>query len=526
MERAIGIDLGTTNSCVAIVEKGKPVVIPNSSGYHTTPSVYAVTQDGKKLVGHLAKRQALMNSENTVYAFKRLIGRRFDSAEVQESIKRYPYKIIKGPNDDVRVKLVDREYSVPELSAMILTEMKFIVSEFSGEEVDKAVITVPAHFNDSQRQATKDAGKIAGLDVIRIINEPTAAALAYGYGRRGESGVIAVYDLGGGTFDISILDLSEGVYEVIATAGDTFLGGEDFDKRIVEFLIEEAKKQIEVDISKDKLAMQRLKDASEKAKMELSTLQETKVTLPFIATGKSGPLHLEVVLTRDQLEQMVVDLVEQTLEICEDTLKESGIKKSEIKDIILVGGQTRMPLIQQKVAEFFGRPPRKGVHPDEVVAIGAAIQADMLLKEDKDLLLIDVTPLSLGIMTYGGYFTKLIPKNTPVPTKKSSIFTTVKDKQRSVRISVYQGESDIAEENELLGEFVLTDIPPAPRGVPEIEVTFSINSDGIVSVAAKDLSTGKEQEIQVTTRNRLSEEEIKEMRELNKEYRVTLKEQK
>ncbi len=523
MSRAIGIDLGTTNSCVAVVERGKPVVIPNSSGYRVTPSIYAVTKDGKKLVGHLAKRQAVMNPENTVYAFKRLIGRRFDSPQVQESIKRYPYKIVRGPNDDVRIKLIDREYTVPEIAAMILTELKFMASEFLGEEVEKAVITVPAHFNDSQRQATKDAGRIAGLDVIRIINEPTAAALAYGYGRKKESGLIAVYDLGGGTFDISILDLSEDVYEVIATAGDTFLGGEDFDKRIVEYLIAEGKKQLGIDLSKDKLAMQRLKDAAEKAKMELSTLMETKITLPFIATGPSGPLHLEVILTRDQLEQMVLDLVEQTLEIVEETFRESGVKKSDIKDVILVGGQTRMPLIQKKVAELFGKQLRKGVHPDEVVAVGAAIQADMLMREDKDLLLIDVTPLSLGIMTYGGYFTRLIPKNTPVPTKKSHIFTTVKDNQRSVKISVYQGESDIAEENELLGEFVLTDIPPAPRGVPEIEVTFSINSDGIVSVSARDLATGKEQSIQVTTRNRLSEEEIKRMRELNEEYQVTLK---
>lgn len=524
MSHAIGIDLGTTNSVVTVVEKNNPIVIANNSGYHTTPSMYAVTEDGKQLLGHLAKRQIIMNMGNTVYAAKRIIGRRFDSQEVKEAISRYAYNIIKGPNNDVRIKLPDREYSIPEISAMVITELKYIASEYLDKEVNKAVITVPAHFSDSQRQATRDAGKIAGLDVLRIINEPTAAAIAYGYGRKGKAkGKVAIYDLGGGTFDISILDLSEDVYEVLATAGDTYLGGEDFDNLIVLHLVEEGIKQIGIDLSRDKLAKQRLKDAAEKAKMDLSTIKEAKITLPFIATNERGPIHFELSLTREKLEQLTEHLIDQTIDISRETLEESGISVNELSDVILVGGQTRMPLVQKKVEKFFRMRPRKGVHPDEVVAIGAALQADMLTKKEKDILLIDVTPLSLGIITYGGYFTRLIPKNTPVPTKKSENFTTVKNNQTSVKIGVFQGESDVAEENELLGEFILDNIPPAPRGEPEIEVTFAINADGMVSVFAKDLATGKEQSIKVTTRNSLTDEELKEMRASNEEYQITLK---
>jgi molecular chaperone DnaK len=522
-EKVIGIDLGTTNSCVAVVEDGTPVVIPNRGGYKTTPSMVAIAENGKRLVGHIAKRQAITNAENTVYAAKRLIGRKWGSPAVKAAMESVPYRIVEGPHDDVRIMLRDQVFSIPEISAYILQEMKLIAEEYLGEEVQKAVVTVPAYFNDGQRQATKDAGRIAGLDVIRIINEPTAAALAYGFGRNIERKV-AVYDLGGGTFDISILEIGNGVFEVISTAGDTFLGGEDFDKRIIDWLVFGFQKEHKIDLRKDKMALQRLKDVAEKAKCELSSLRETEINLPFIiSTGKNEALHLQRTLTRDKLEELTTDLIERTIQICKKTLEEAEIGKSEIEDVILVGGMTRMPKVQQMVADFFGIEPCKGVHPDEVVALGASIQGAALLDEKNDVLLLDVTPHSLGIMIVGGYFHKLIEQNTTVPTSKSHVFTTVKDNQTSVKILVLQGESDRAEENELLGEFILTGLRRAPRGEVEIEVTFHISADGIVSVKAKDLETGLEQSITVTATSGLTEDEIRRMIDENKDYMLEVR---
>src|SRR3954449_4318001 len=517
-DKVIGIDLGTTNSCVAIVEDGTPSVIPNRGGYKTTPSMVAIAENGKRLVGHIAKRQAITNAENTVYAAKRLIGRKWGSAAVRSSLEIMPYRIVEGPHDDVRIMLRDQVFSVPEVSAYILQEMKLISEEYLGEEVQKAVVTVPAYFNDGQRQSTKDAGRIAGLDVIRIINEPTAAALAYGFGRNIERKV-AVYDLGGGTFDISILEIGNGVFEVISTAGDTFLGGEDFDRRVIDWLVFGFEKQHHIDLRKDKMALQRLKDVAEKAKCELSSVKETEINLPFIiSTGRNEALHLQTMLTRDKLEELTSDLIDRTIEICARTLEESEIQKSQIEDVILVGGMTRMPRVQEMCAEFFGIEPCKGVHPDEVVALGASIQGAALLDEKNDVLLLDVTPHSLGIMIVGGYFHKLIEQNTTVPTSKSHVFTTVKDNQTSVKILVLQGESDRAEENELLGEFILTGLRRAPKGEVEIEVQFEISADGIVSVSAKDQETGLKQAITVTATSGLTEEEIRKMVEESKDY--------
>ena len=523
MEKVIGVDLGTTNSCVAIVEDGTPVVIPNRGGYKTTPSMVAVAENGKRLVGHIAKRQAITNAENTVYAAKRLIGRKWPSPSVKAAQESVPYQLVEGPHDDVRIKLRDKAYSIPEISSFILQEMMFVAEEYLGEDVTKVVVTVPAYFNDGQRQATKDAGRIAGLDVIRIINEPTAAALAYGFGKQIERKV-AIYDLGGGTFDISILEIGNGVFEVISTAGDTFLGGEDFDKRVIDWLVFGFAKEHKIDLRKDKMALQRLKDVAEKAKCELSAVKETEINLPFIiSTSGNDALHLQRTLSRDKLEELTADLIERTVHICKKTLREADIEKSEIEDVILVGGQTRMPKVQEMVAEFFGREPCKGVHPDEVVALGASIQGAALLDEDSDMLLLDVTPHSLGIMIVGGLFHKLIEQNTTVPTSKSHIFTTIKDNQTSVKILVLQGESERAEENELLGEFILTGLRRAPKGEVEIEVTFEISADGIVSVYAKDLETGQQQSITVTATSGLTEEEIRRMVDENKDYLLELR---
>jgi molecular chaperone DnaK len=522
-DKVIGIDLGTTNSCVAIVEDGTPVVIPNRGGYKTTPSMVAIAENGKRLVGHIAKRQAITNAENTVYAAKRLIGRKWGSAPVRASVETMPYRIVEGPHGDVRVMLRDQVFSIPEISAYILQEMKIITEEYLGEEIDKAVVTVPAYFNDGQRQATKDAGRVAGLDVIRIINEPTAAALSYGFGRDIERKV-AVFDLGGGTFDISVLEIGNGVFEVISTAGDTFLGGEDFDKRIIDWLVQDFQQVHGIDLRKDKMALQRLKDVAEKAKCELSSVRETEINLPFIiSTGRNEALHLQTALSRDKLEELTGDLIERTMDICARTLEEAEIGKSEIEDVILVGGMTRMPRVQERCAEFFGRAPSKGVHPDEVVALGAAIQGAALTSEANKVLLLDVTPHSLGIMIVGGYFHKLIEQNTTVPTNMAHTFTTVKDNQTSVKILVLQGESDRAEENELLGEFILTGLRRARRGEVEVEVEFSISADGIVSVKAKDLETGLEQSITVTATSGLTEDEIREMIEANRDYMLEVR---
>lgn len=514
MERVIGIDLGTFNSCVAVVENGTPVVIANRGGYKVTPSMVAVTEGGKRLVGHIAKRQAVTNAENTVYAAKRLIGRKWDTPQVKNAIQTSPFHIVEGPHGDCRIKMRDKVYSIPEVSAMVLQEMKMVAEDYLGDEVEKVVVTVPAYFNDNQRQATKDAGAIAGLDVIRIINEPTSAALAYGFGKNIDR-TVAVFDLGGGTFDISILEISSsGVFKVISTAGDTFLGGEDFDQRVIDWLVEGFQHEHDIDLRKDRMALQRLKDAAEKAKCELSAVTETEVNLPFIiSSARNEALHLQRLLTRSTLEELTADLVDRTIQICELTLGEAGLGKDEIEDVILVGGMTRMPKVQERVSKFFEREACKGVHPDEVVALGASIQGSALVDEspELDMVLLDVTPHTLGIMVVGGYFEELIPQNTTVPTSRSKPFTTVRDNQTAVKILVLQGESRRAEDNELLGEFILTGLRRAPAGQVEVEVTFEINADGIVSVHAKDVETGKEQSITVTATSGLTEDEINEM---------------
>src|SRR5688572_30587174 len=521
MDRVIGIDLGTTNSCVALLEGDTPAVIPNRGGYKTTPSVVAITEAGKRLVGHIAKRQAITNAENTVHAAKRLIGRKWSSPQVKNAILTAAYKIVEGPHGDVRIQLRDKTYSVPEISAMVLQEMKLFAEDYLSETITKAVITVPAYFNDNQRQATKDAGQIAGLDVIRIVNEPTAAALAYGFGKNVEK-TIAVFDLGGGTFDISILEIgSGGVFKVIATAGDTFLGGEDFDARIIDWLVQGFKDQHGVDLRQDRMALQRLKDAAEKAKCELSTVLETEINLPFIiSSGRNEALHLQRTLSRATLESLCEDLVERCIEICKQTLDDARLDRDEIEDVVLVGGMTRMPKVQDAVKEFFAREPCKGVHPDEVVALGAAVQGAALVDETKQMILLDVTPHALGIMTFGSNFEELIPQNTTVPTSRAKIFTTSRDNQTAVKILVMQGESRQAADNEMLGEFILTGLRRAPKGHVEIEVTFEINTDGIVSVAAKDLDTGQAQSIQVTASSGLTQDEIKAMMAGAKDYMV------
>ncbi|MDO8465614.1 MAG: molecular chaperone DnaK [Gallionella sp.] len=515
MGKIIGIDLGTTNSCVAIMENGKTKVIENAEGARTTPSIIAYMEDGEVLVGAAAKRQAVTNPKNTLYGVKRLIGRRFEEKMVQRDIGMVPYNIVKAKNGDAWIKVRDKEISAPEISAQVLAKMKKTAEDYLGEPVTEAVITVPAYFNDSQRQATKDAGRIAGLEVKRIINEPTAAALAFGLDKQEGDRKIAVYDLGGGTFDISIIDIAEiegeHQFEVMSTNGDTFLGGEDFDMRVIEFLVDEFKKESGIDLKKDMLALQRLKDAAEKAKIELSSAQQTEVNLPYITADASGPKHLAVKITRAKLESLVDDLIARTIEPCKIAMKDAGVSNADIADVILVGGQTRMPLVQEKVKEFFGKEPRKDVNPDEAVAVGAAIQGGVLQGEVKDVLLLDVTPLSLGIETLGGVMTKLIKKNTTIPTKASQVFSTADDNQNAVTIHVLQGEREVSSGNKSLGQFNLTDIPPAQRGMPQIEVTFDIDANGILHVSAKDKATGKENKIKIQASSGLSEAEIQRM---------------
>lgn len=511
MGKIIGIDLGTTNSCVAVLEGGTPQVIPNAEGSRTTPSVVAFTKSGERLVGIVAKRQAITNPDRTIYSIKRFMGRKYN--EVLDEIFKVTYKVVEDKNRNAVVKIDDTEYMPQQISAMILQKMKETAESYLGEKVTQAVITVPAYFNDSQRQATKDAGKIAGLDVLRIINEPTAASLAYGLGKNKREQRIAVYDLGGGTFDISILEIGEGVFEVKSTNGNTHLGGDDFDQRIIDYLAEEFKKEHGIDLREDRMALQRLKEAAERAKCELSSTLETEVNLPFITADANGPKHLNIKITRSKLEQLVADLIEKTIAPCKQALEDAGLKPEDIDEVILVGGQTRMPKVQEVVKQIFGKEPNKSVNPDEVVAIGAAIQAGILSGDEnlKDILLLDVTPLSLGIETRGGVFTRLIERNTTIPTSKSQIFTTAVDNQSAVRIHVLQGEREMAIYNKSLGHFELVGIPPAPRGVPRIEVTFNIDANGILTVSAKELNTNKEQKIRIETSEKLSDEEIKQM---------------
>ncbi|HMK57030.1 MAG TPA: molecular chaperone DnaK [Dissulfurispiraceae bacterium] len=510
MGKAIGIDLGTTNSVVAVVMGGETVVIPNQEGNRTTPSVVAITEKGERLVGQIAKRQAITNPENTIFSIKRLMGRKVTSKQVDHAKKRLPYKIVEASNGDAHVEIRGKKYSPPEISAMILQKLKQAAEDYLGETVTEAVITVPAYFDDSQRQATKDAGKIAGLNVLRIINEPTAAALAYGLDKKKEEKV-AIYDLGGGTFDISILEIGEGVIEVKSTNGDTYLGGDDFDLRVIDWLVEEFRKEQGIDLRQDKMALQRLKEAAERAKIELSTAMETEINLPFITADATGPKHLLLKLSRAKFEQLTDDLVQNTIEPCKRALSDAGLSTSQIDEAILVGGQTRAPKVQQVVQGYFGKEPNRSVNPDEVVAVGAAIQAAVLKGEVKEVLLLDVTPLSLGIETLGGIFTKIIERNTTIPTKKSQVFSTASDNQPAVTIKVHQGEREMAADNKLLGVFELVGIPPAPRGLPQVEVTFDTDANGILHVSAKDLGTGKEQSIKITASSGLSEEEIKKM---------------
>jgi molecular chaperone DnaK len=510
MGKVIGIDLGTTNSCVSIMSGGDPIVIANAEGGRTTPSVVAITDKGERLVGQIAKRQAITNPENTIYSIKRLIGRKYNSRQVQEAVKRLPYRVTEGSNGDAHVEIRGKQYSPAEVSAMILQKMKQTAEDYLGEKVTEAVITVPAYFDDSQRQATKDAGQIAGLNVLRIINEPTAASLAYGLDKKKDER-IAVYDLGGGTFDISVLEIGEGVFEVKSTNGDTYLGGDDFDLRIMDWLVDEFKKDQGIDLRKDRMALQRLKEAAERAKIELSSSQESEINLPFITADASGPKHMVIKLTRAKLEQLVDDLIQRTVEPCRKALGDAGVTARDIQEVVLVGGMTRMPKVIQVVRDFFSKEPHKGVNPDEVVAIGAGIQGGVLKGDVKDVLLLDVTPLTLGIETLGGIFTHLIERNTTIPTKKSQIFSTAADNQSAVTIRVFQGEREMANDNKLLGQFDLVGIPPAPRGMPQIEVTFDIDANGIVHVAAKDLGTQKEQSIKITASSGLSKEEIERM---------------
>ena len=507
MPKIIGIDLGTTNSCVAVVDVTTPQVIPNREGSRTTPSVVGFTEDNERLVGQIAKRQAITNPFNTIFAIKRLIGRKFDSTEVDHAKSVLPYQIVAASNGDVKVRIRDREYSPEEVSAFVLMEIKAFAEEFLGEPVTEAIITVPAYFNDSQRQATRDAGKIAGLDVLRIINEPTAAALAYGLENK-QNQLIAVYDLGGGTFDISILKLEDGLFEVLSTSGDTYLGGEDFDKRVMDWLIEVFQRDTGIDLRDDRMALQRLKEAAERAKCELSIADESRITLPFISADASGPKHLNTILTRREFEKMVEDLIQKTIDPVNDALKQAGVTASKVDEVVLVGGQTRMPRVIEAVKQVFGKDPNRNINPDEVVAVGAAIQGGILRGDIKDMVLLDVTPLSLGIETHGGLFTKLIERNSTIPTKNSLIFTTVADNQNKVQVHVLQGEREFARENKSLGKFDLVGIPPAPRGVPQIEVTFTLDSNGIVNVTARDQATGQSTGVQINPAGGLTKDEI------------------